>query len=105
MNTLLIAATVAVVSTVPVPSGDTGAVTFRKSELVVVFNQPVATHSVEVVDDDGCKVSQESVADGEKITIQLKACSRIGFPPGHMHVRWTVNGVAGDYELHVRKHH
>lgn len=102
MTPLQIAATVFLVFTDP-SSSDT--VVFHKNELGLTFNVPVVTHSVEVTDDNGCKVSRGSTSEGERITVQLEACSRIGFPPGHMHVEWTVNGVKGEHHMHVRKHH
>ncbi len=106
MNALLIAATVAIVSTFPEPlPGHGGGVLFHKNELQIVFNQPVVTHAIEVTDDKGCKVSQSSVAEGEKVIVRLQACERIGYPPGHMHVNWTVNGVKGEHHMHVRRHH
>lgn len=107
---VLAADAVAIVSVSPstLPSGAT---VFRLPDregfnrLNITFNQPVATHTVEVTDANGCKVDRDSVADGEKITIRMKACAVVGYPPGHMIVRWTVNGVKGEHHLHMLKHH
>ena len=104
MQVTLIAATVvAVVSTVP-PSGPS--IIFRENKHTIVFNQAVDTHKVEMTDAAGCKVSQDSqVEDGTKVVVQIKACSKLGYPAGIMKVRWTVNGTSGEYDLHIRHHH
>lgn len=101
MNPLLIASTLALLSVVP--SGDT--VVFHKNELELTFNEPVLTHSIKVTDHNDCTVSKGATVDGPKIVVQLEACERIGFPAGHMHVEWTVNGVSSEIHMHVRKHH
>ncbi len=104
MSAILIASTVAVLSTVP-PGPY---VVFREwpPKLVIEFSQPVVSHKIEILDDDGCKVSQGSeVGDQTRVVVQLRACARTGFPGGIMSVRWEVNGERGEYELRIRHHH
>ena len=100
-------ATVAVVASAP-PGAQVGhgpMISFYENKFTIQFNQPVVTHEIEMTDAEGCKVSQSSAVAGDKIIVQMKACKVYGFAPGHMHVNWTVNGVKGEYHLHVRKHH
>ena len=81
---------------------------FRQSppKHIIEFNQPVVSHQIEILDNDGCKISQDSkVEDQTRVVVTLKACDRTGFPGGIMSIKWTVNGESGKYELQIRHHH
>ena len=104
MNALLVAATVALISTHPAPLSH-GMVVFHRPELVLTFSEPVAKYEVDVFDNDHCPIRESSAVNGNKIIVKLKACAVVGFPPGHMHIHVTVNGVDIHHHLHVGKHH
>lgn len=72
----------------------------------MVFNQKVESHSVVVTDSEGCAVSQsEEIGSENQVVVHMKACKIMGYPGGHMTVRYVVNGTAGEYHLHIRHHH
>jgi methionine-rich copper-binding protein CopC len=76
------------------------------NRITLRFAEPIITYEVEVVDSNGCTVSKRSeLADGNRVIVHMKACERTGYPSGHMHVQWKVNGKSGQYHLHIRSHH
>jgi methionine-rich copper-binding protein CopC len=94
----------ALVSADPKPGVDTW---IYENKISMTFSEKVADHSVVVTDSEGCTVSQSEEVSGEsnKLVVHMKACKRMGYPGGNMAVRYKVNGVAGEYHLHIRHHH
>lgn len=103
MNQAIAAAVLALVSADPKPDVDTW---IYDNQIAMVFNQKISSHEVMVIDSEGCKVSQSEEVSGDNgIVVHMKACQRMGYPGGHMTVRYTVNGTSGEYHLHIRHHH
>lgn len=77
------------------------------NQISMVFNQTITSHTVVVTDSEGCIVSQygEVAGNNDKLVVHMKACQKMGYPGGHMTVRYRVNGTDGEYHLHVRHHH
>jgi hypothetical protein len=93
----------ALVGAVPSPDEDTW---IQDNRIKLIFNEKIESHAVTVTDSDGCKVSKsEEIASGTQLVVHMQACQRMGYPGGHMTVKYTVNGVAGEYHLHIRHHH
>lgn len=92
------------VSADPKPDLET---TIHENQISMTFNQKVADHSVVVTDSEGCVVSQsdEVTGDDNTIVVHMKACKRMGYPGGNMSVRYNLNGVSGEYHLHIMHHH
>lgn len=102
-NIVLAAASLALIGADPKPDDMTW---IYENKISMVFNQPVVSHEVTVTDSEGCKVSQsEEIGSENQVVVHMKACKIMGYPGGHMTVRYTVNGVSGEYHLHIRHHH
>lgn len=103
MNSALAAAVLALVSADPQPGMDTW---IYDNQITMTFNQKITSHTIVVTDSEGCAVSQYGELGGEnKLVVKMKACKRMGYPGGHMTVRYRVNGTDGEYHIHIRHHH
>jgi hypothetical protein len=94
----------ALVSADPKPGVDTW---IYDNQISMTFKQKIEDHSVVVTDSEGCTVSQseEVSGDSNRLVVHMRACKKMGYPGGHMTVRYTINGTSGEYHLHVRHHH
>lgn len=103
MNSAIAATALVLLSADPRPNEDTW---IYDNQISMVFNEKIESHTVVVTDSKGCQVSQYGELGGEnRVVVHMKACERMGYPGGHMTVRYRINGVDGEYHLHIRHHH